>query len=351
MRYFPALTGVRGVASLWVFLFHAFQNSNIPLIDKGDLGVDLFFILSGFIIAHIHARDFRDTISWINFKKFMTLRVARIYPLHLLTLVALLAIVLIYPAFIKNYNLSSFSAFNFVGNLFLVHTWLTPFIPLDMRGAGWSWNSPAWSLSAEWLMYFLFPVIAYILGRFRKTSSFLILGLCSLAFYALLEFLNIEMAGLPQAGAEFIAGCTLHFALNHRHEQWRYWNVVAWLAISVVLVVSSTKFLLILAPAAFFALVPALAFSDGMVARFFSCRASILIGEISLSLYLVHWPILQIQTLLLPFDWHSSNIMTAAYVTFLASIIGISFLVYRYFELPMRNKCRKLLANYSHGNA
>lgn len=343
MRYFPALTGVRGVASLWVFLFHAFMNYSFPLIENGHLGVDLFFVLSGFIISHIHATDFQHGISWLRFKQFMALRVSRIYPLHLLTLLCLLAIVILIPQFLERYKAAPFSAFNFAGNIFLVHTWLTPFIPFEMRGPGWSWNAPAWSLSAEWLMYFLFPAIAFGLGRLRKTSSLLMLGLCCLAIYAILEVLGIGLAGLPRAGMEFVAGCTLHFALSHRHEQWQHWNIVAGIATIAILLASTVNGLMILAPVAFYALIPAIAFSEGWVTRLLSCRASLWLGEISLALYLIHWPILQLQQLLLPMNWLNSGVMAVAYSAFLAGIVMASFLVYRYFELPMRNICRNWL--------
>lgn len=343
MRYFPALTGVRGVASLWVFLYHAFLNSNLPVIDSGHLGVDLFFVLSGFIICHIHAAEFQTEITWSKFNHFMALRVARIYPLHLLTLLCLLGIVLVNPKFADNYQPAAFSAFNFAGNLLLVNTWLAPFIPFEMRGPGWSWNCPAWSLSAEWLMYFLFPAIAVTLGRIHKTSTLMLLGLCSLALYALLDVVGIGLAGLPRAGAEFIAGCTLYFALNQRHDQWRYWNTVAWLAIISIILASTVQGLTILAPFAFYALIPALAFGEGWITRIFSCKAFLILGNISLALYLIHWPILQIQMLLLPMDWNSSQVMAIAYTVFLAGILGSAFLIYHYFEVPMRNKLRHWL--------
>ncbi len=312
----------------------------------GHLGVDLFFVLSGFIISHIHASDFKDGVRWRVFLHFMTLRVARIYPLHLLTLFCLLIAVIFVPHFSENFKPAAFSTFNFLGNLFLVHTWLLPFIPFEMRGDGWSWNGPAWSLSAEWLMYFLFPSIAIALGKIQKTALLLILGLSSLAFYAALEIVGIGLAGLPRAGTEFVAGCTLYFALTERHEQWPHWNVLAWIAIVALLLASTTNGFKYLAPIAFYALIPAIAFSEGWVARLFRCRASLVLGEISLALYLIHWPILQIQKRILPVSWNSSEIMVVAYAAFLVVILCAAFLIYRYFELPMRKYWRNWFKTY-----
>ena len=343
MRYFPALTGVRGIAALWVFLFHAFQGVKIPFVANGHRGVDLFFVLSGFIISHIHASDFTCGFSWWTFRRFMALRISRIYPLHLLTLFSLLFVVLLCNPFTNVYSPGAFSAFNFVGNLFLVHKWLTPFIPYEMRGPGWSWNGPAWSLSAEWLMYLLFPAIAVILGRSARTSIVLALGVCGLAGYAALEFAGVALAGFPRVGAEFFAGCTIYFGLSNRCELWHYWNLTSWLSVLLILLASIVNGMQVFTPAACCALIPAIAFGNGFIARFFSSKISLQLGEISLALYLIHWPILQIQQRFLPINWNSSWVAITSHFLFLLGIVGLAFLIHRHFELPMRDQFRKWL--------
>lgn len=104
-----SLTGIRGVAALWVMLFHIGQGipgySLLPwltgssFIENGFRGVDLFFILSGFIMMHVHAQDFtvfcRRTL-W----DFMIMRCIRIYPVHLVVLLSILAVVIASPAYV-----------------------------------------------------------------------------------------------------------------------------------------------------------------------------------------------------------------------------------------------------------
>ena len=344
MRYFPALTGIRGVAAFWVFLFHAFPGTTgNAFITHGYLGVDLFFILSGFIISHIHAADFAQGVTWTAFRRFMVLRIARIYPLHLLTLLAMLVVVLAVPAFSQAYSPAAFSALNFVANIFLIHNWLIPILPQDLRGPGWSWNCPSWSLSAEWLLYLLFPAIAMVLRRFKRTSHCLALGLASLACYMVLEIMEVNLAGLPRAFAEFFAGCTLCFALNHREQDWAHWAGLSWLALALLALSATGNGLQVLAPLSCFLLIPAIAYGESRITAVFASRFCQQLGEISLALYLIHWPILQFQQHLLAVDWNASPLMAAMHWLFLAAIVGLAFPVHRWFELPMRAHCRRWL--------
>ena len=88
-----ALTGLRGIAALWVFLFHAelltadMTDGSFDFLkmvaSAGYLGVDLFFVLSGFVIAYNYA-DLELHRSVSKFSDFLWKRLARIYPAHLL---------------------------------------------------------------------------------------------------------------------------------------------------------------------------------------------------------------------------------------------------------------------------
>src|ERR1700757_84758 len=105
----PSLTGVRGVAALWVFLTHSYGFAahilNAPALLRssflvnGFRGVDLFFILSGFILMHVHAGDFK-TISQNALKRFFITRFFRIYPLNTVILLALVPLVLFAPSYV-----------------------------------------------------------------------------------------------------------------------------------------------------------------------------------------------------------------------------------------------------------
>ena len=84
-----SLTGLRIVAAGWVLVYH-FRNrlgldlEQVGMIDKGYLGVDLFFILSGFILSHVYVRAWAE--GRFPYSSFLWARLARLYPVHLLTL-------------------------------------------------------------------------------------------------------------------------------------------------------------------------------------------------------------------------------------------------------------------------
>jgi peptidoglycan/LPS O-acetylase OafA/YrhL len=90
----PALTSLRGIAAMWVVLYH-YSAQCFPTLDatgythlihKGYLAVDLFFMLSGFVMTHVYHRAFSKTVTQQHYWKFIVARIARVYPLHILVL-------------------------------------------------------------------------------------------------------------------------------------------------------------------------------------------------------------------------------------------------------------------------
>jgi peptidoglycan/LPS O-acetylase OafA/YrhL len=94
----PSLTGIRGVAALWVMSYHLQYESGrlwhlpwldgLPVVERGWAGVDLFFALSGFVLMHVHGRDFPGFAQAVGapFVRFAKLRISRVYPLSLIVL-------------------------------------------------------------------------------------------------------------------------------------------------------------------------------------------------------------------------------------------------------------------------
>ena len=152
MREIKSLTGLRGYAALWVCLHHYHYgdyagelNWYLKLAKQGSWGVIIFFVLSGFIMAYVYQSWFREGCSRREYWHFMFIRFARVYPLHLLTLLLWLGFCVI--GFI-GYNQND-TAYTFVLNLLLLHAWgFTDAI---------SWNQPSWSISTELFCYLVFP--------------------------------------------------------------------------------------------------------------------------------------------------------------------------------------------------
>ena len=126
-----ALTSLRGVAALTVLIFHV-----IPGF-RGYLAVDLFFLLSGFVLTHVYHEI---ELTWQSYFSFSKARLARIYPVHLMMLVVLLPMLDTRPDFSSGGLLSSL--------LFMQSPWHSI-----------CWNYASWSISAEWHSYLLFPIL------------------------------------------------------------------------------------------------------------------------------------------------------------------------------------------------
>ncbi|HVY86181.1 MAG TPA: acyltransferase [Caulobacterales bacterium] len=177
------LTSLRFVAAMWVLLYHfkdhlGFDLGRIGLIGDGYLGVDLFFTLSGFILAHVYLTEVED--GRFGYFAFLKNRLARIYPLHLVGLAAML--VLYFGAMAAGVSVGQPDAFklkDIPAHLALVHAW----------GATMSvgWNFPSWSISAEWAAYIQFPLIAFVVLRVKQPRFMLLwsIVLCLFSFIAL----------------------------------------------------------------------------------------------------------------------------------------------------------------------
>ena len=212
----PALTGLRGVGAVWVVSLHLTLGSSIPIVSRGDLGVDLFFILSGFILTRVHMSDFDGGYSIAKFGRFLLLRLARIYPLHLFTLFVFGAIVLALPDFTDRYEHPEyFSWQQFIATALLVQNW--------RMGLVSAWNSPSWSLSAEWLAYIAFPVSIFLASvprwEFKPVVAMAaLLAMMFLCTAAGNPAISVAGAvGLIRMAAEFFAGCLIgQFVMDSR---------------------------------------------------------------------------------------------------------------------------------------
>ncbi|MFN7619336.1 MAG: acyltransferase family protein, partial [bacterium] len=171
------LTGVRFFLALGVVLFHYQLQWTLPgdggLLNRARLAVDVFFILSGFILTHVYLQG----DGALNYRRFLAARFARIYPAHLFILLAMLGLVLAAPILGVGLEPGRFNPTDFAGSLLLVQAWF----PRETLAL---WNGPAWSLSAEWFAYLAFPAYAALALRLRN-RPWVIISLAVIAFVAL----------------------------------------------------------------------------------------------------------------------------------------------------------------------
>jgi peptidoglycan/LPS O-acetylase OafA/YrhL len=174
------LTGIRFIAAAWVLLYHVqgplqvLGLGDIPIfsdvIRVGRLGVDLFFALSGFILTHTYLTRMGPGIRLRATGKFLWLRLARIYPVHLVMLVvAGIAVVAQARVTGNELNRSWLNPIDFMKQLLLIQEWG----PDPQRG----WNFVAWSLSMEWFAYLLFPLMVLIFFLLARRGSTILLVL------------------------------------------------------------------------------------------------------------------------------------------------------------------------------
>ncbi|MFQ1732858.1 acyltransferase family protein [Aeromonas veronii] len=193
----PLLTPLRGIAALMVVLFHArlllfpqWMESiagHTQLIENGYLWVDLFFILSGVVLAHVYGEAFTRTPRTVSYGRFLWLRLTRVYPLYLVTLLLLVG----WELYKAQHGVGFYA-----GPLFKMWEWEgmppfgSPFTPAEalpsaflllqvVTDHGLTWNFAAWSLSVEWISYLLIPLAV---TRSRWSHLAPLLALTVLAF-------------------------------------------------------------------------------------------------------------------------------------------------------------------------
>jgi peptidoglycan/LPS O-acetylase OafA/YrhL len=214
MRQLPSLTPLRGVAALTVLISHLATGPSDPVLPRfflrGHLGVDLFFMLSGFVLAHVYVETFLREISWRGIRDFLWARFARVYPVHLLvTLVLLVA-----------GSAWAVPAGDAVANLLLMQVpWNVAII-----------NEPTWSLSAELYAYLLFPFLVLCVwrsdGRIAGTLCFLLLAALEVMTLAASGDLRGASDGWPalaRALVEFTIGMLTYRSFSDAAQS-RWWR-------------------------------------------------------------------------------------------------------------------------------
>lgn len=152
-----SLTGLRGVMALWVTFFHFFDFKNEILqhiIGKGYLAVDVFFVLSAFLLTVSYSDKFKN-LEIIRILTFYKKRVNRIYPVYFISIILIILLA------------GKISWFTFFINAGLVQCFFNPDRLL---------NIVYWSLSTEWICYLIFPFMLYLIIRYKIRGEILIVG-------------------------------------------------------------------------------------------------------------------------------------------------------------------------------
>jgi peptidoglycan/LPS O-acetylase OafA/YrhL len=351
-----SLTGLRGIAAVYVLLFHYFPlsvSSNVSnplkrILDHGYLAVDLFFVLSGFVMALSYHRSFAAGWSPSMYLRFLGRRIARIYPLYLgATIVGFFFVVLGWIRYTQGAQLG----WALFANLFMVQAW----------GIVGSFDSPAWSISAEWAAYLAFPALL-IPTMFRKPwvgwlSAIICTGILALFYVLPASLLQEHEVRQPFNfnGYSFalpVVRCIPEFALGilafrltgtpfGRRLAASPWIAIAvGLAILALLTVPRSDLGVVLL---FPILVTSLASGNHLPDRMLGSPPAELVGRLSYSIYLTHKLLLG----LLTWIYLRARATGMAHASLYAAVIcmaltlGIALLAYRTIEEPGRRRLRR----------
>jgi peptidoglycan/LPS O-acetylase OafA/YrhL len=295
VAYRPDIDGLRAIAVLSVIFYHLSTST----VAGGFLGVDMFFVLSGFLITSIIWREAQ--LHRYSIARFYERRVRRILPALLLVLAftTLFSALVLLPADLIGYGKSLLATMAFVANLYFWRD--TNYFA---RAAEYKPLLHMWSLGVEEQFYIFFPLLLAFLVRFHsRVALYVTAGLAILSFAANMFMNYIGGASpafflLPTRAWELGIGAVLALlptqTIPRRNVEVQAWVGIALVAAGIILprtvpwfvpegtlVVLGTALLIYTGRAA----------SLPMVNRVLSWRPVVFIGLISYSLYLWHWPV------------------------------------------------------------
>lgn len=333
--YRPDIDGLRAVAVLSVVGFHAFPD----LLPGGFIGVDIFFVISGYLISSIIFKGLDG--GYFSFKEFYARRARRIFPALILVLVATLVFgwLVLLPDELQKLGLHAAAGAGFVANLALIGE------------AGYFDNSAdakpllhLWSLGIEEQFYIVFPLLMWAIWKTRIKVIYVLAAAVFLSFYAniyLVSRLPVEAFYSPISRFwELIVGSLLAWLTIYHKPAVNKASANVCSALGAGLLVCGLVFIREdMSFPGYWALMPTLGAAlligagpgAGLNQRVLSSSVVVWFGLISYSLYLWHWPLLSFARIIYnappPLDVRIALVLAA---------IGLAWLSLQFVEKPFR---------------
>lgn len=342
------LTSLRFFAAILVFLWHINILKNY---QTGYIGVSFFFMLSGFILTYSYHTKF-NSLNQRNLTNFYVARIAKIFPVHILTFILAIPFILHSGVNFKYLIIG-------ILNLLLLQS----YIPI--KEYYFSFNGVSWSISVELFFYMLFPVLILALLRNKITSKILNLSLLMIAIWGTcIVFFGSYQAKLDDwltyvfpfvRIVDFLIGICLGLIfLNIQknpdkvNRKMRFATFTFLECLSIILLIGaimysphinqSLRFSLYYQPFCLL-LIYAFASQNGAISKLLSNKTLVYFGEISFSFYMIHGLVIRyLSALHVPY--------THGIVGFLISLISSS-IIYKYYEEPLRKKMRNSFTYYA----
>jgi peptidoglycan/LPS O-acetylase OafA/YrhL len=345
IHYRPEIDGLRAIAVVIVIIYHT--NLNIfghKLFAGGFIGVDIFFVISGYLISSIILKEFKMTGSF-SFKYFYERRIRRIIPLFIIVLLTSLPFAWIYllPSYLEDFSKSILYSIGFISNFYFHYSG-------QIYGAENGIFKPllhTWSLSVEEQYYLIFPFIFLItLKYFRKyLIYYLIIGFflsLVLADWGSRYAPSFNFYFLLTRGWELLAGSILAYFENkygHR-SKFKVLNLVlptvGLFLVSHYVIFFNNKIphpsFYTLSPIIGVCLIIWFSNKNEIVSKILSTKLFVGIGLISYSLYLWHYPIFSFYRI-----FKSTEVSLLNYLFLGAVLLILSILSFFFIEKPARS--------------
>ncbi|GMN89057.1 acyltransferase family protein [Francisella sciaenopsi] len=340
IKYRKDIDGLRAFAVLSVIFYHL----EISWVKSGFLGVDIFFVISGYLITKIILRDLEsDTFS---IKNFYLRRVRRILPALIFVLVfsSFFAWLILLPQDLINYAKSMMSVIASVSNLFFFETLSFGYFATDSSVIP---LLHTWSLGVEEQFYIVWPIVLIILFKLKISSKKNLLAITSLfiivsvAFFFYKHYPKFYYIPVSR-GFELLFGCFLAIGLNKQN-----YNISNKLLLNIFSIISLTLMVIpIFVVAVSYPSIWMIVACFGAVLfiysgsfnytpiinTLFSLKPFVAIGLISYSLYLWHWPIIAY------LNYLSINISVSASTFVVILSLLLATISYLFVEKPFRHK-------------
>lgn len=344
IRYRKEIDGLRSIAVVPVVLFHA----GISLLSGGFVGVDIFFVISGYLITSIIVQEVSQ--KKFSLLRFYERRARRILPALSIVMLACtpFAFKSMLPDFLENYGQSLIATTLFANNVLL---WLTSgYFALESE---FKPLIHTWSLGVEEQYYFLFPLLVLILWRADKrwllVTTITTIAIASLWYASVLTYSHPDASFylLPTRAWELMIGSMSAFTapyLLERQEREKRWQheLAAVLGLLLILYAIFTfnkhtpvPGLPILLPTIGAALIINFASSSTFIGKLLGLRLPVFIGLLSYSLYLWHQPIFALIRLRSLAEPNLLIMLAGALLSVL-----LAFATWRFVETPFRDRRR-----------
>jgi peptidoglycan/LPS O-acetylase OafA/YrhL len=366
-KQFQGLTSLRGIAALMVVLHHytkyllpqlgAGAAQYTPFLTKNYLWVDFFFILSGFILIHVYGSTFENRTLGTDYKKYLASRFARIYPLHLFMLALFVVLELFQLA---AFNLTDYKELVDYKHLFPPfagkETLWPLFTNLTLVQAfhKWTyWNEPAWSISAEWIVYLFIPLLIPLAKKLSTAATLVGITFAYLILLVMIQrYDNLDLVtwrSIVRCLCECSVGIALYQIYLGNYGQRLLTS--PWFANSILILTLISLLLPIhhlITVMLFSLLILSTAYKDKLV--LLNHRVLIFLGTISYSIYMTHWFIMKLTLEMSRWLSHSEFHVNFTLWRALPVLIGAVFIVivfskmtYSLIENPFRQRLKRHL--------